>query len=137
MPTILQERLADEIVKNSKRKNPLPKSTLVRNSGYKESVVVTKSTELIESKGVKEIIRKKYNITEDKVNSRIGEILDVKLNIKDVKPDHILRASDQGARILGMYAPEKHVVATADLTVLLRLAKEKEAKDMSSSEADK
>ena len=125
MPSQLQERLADNIVKNSLNKHPVSKRKLVMMSGYLQSNADGKATEIVASKGVKEVLKRKYDIDETQVRSRLGEILARPLKV--VETDHILRAVENTARILGMNAPDKHIVLSGDLTTLLReIKKEKQ-----------
>lgn len=94
-------------------------------SGYLQSNADGKATEIVASKGVKEVLKRKYDIDETQVRSRLGEILARPLKV--VETDHILRAVENTARILGMNAPDKHIVLSGDLTTLLReIKKEKQ-----------
>lgn len=104
----------------------------MRKVGYSKFSVQKKTPQV--GRLVRERLKTVYGITEDLIKSRIGEVLNVPLKINKVEPDHILRAAEDGARILGMYAPEKHTVLTADLTSILEKLQNKK---LSSSEAKK
>ena len=69
-------------------------------------------------------------LTTEKVEFVLNQFLDSKIKPESIEPDHILRATEQTARILGMNAPEKHVVLTGDLTAILdKIAERKAVQD--------
>ena len=99
----------------------------MRKVGYSKFSVQKKTPQV--GRLVKKRLKTVYGITEDKINSRIGEVLEQPLPEKLITPDHILRAAEDGARILGMNKDKLNVV-TADLSSLLRLAQEREQKTL-------
>jgi hypothetical protein len=96
MATLLQENLADAIVKNSKapihkRKN---KKELLVSVGYKQTVAEKKPQEIIEQKGVRESLVK-YGLTEGLITRAL--VHDIKK-----KPKSRVKELALGADILGM-----------------------------------
>lgn len=107
MPTVLQENLADEIIKNTKRKRKKNLGQLVESGGYSKTVAEAKPGEIIAQKGVQEALEEKgFSAT----NARrvVGEILD---NEK-IDPGNRIRAAQEVFKVTGEYAPEKHETAT-------------------------
>lgn len=103
MPTILQDRLAQEIVKNSKRRKPLNKRDLVVSGGYSITVAEAKPDEILTQKGVIESLEN-YGFTEDNAKKVVSHIL-----LRSKREDMRLRASEQVFKVLGSYAPEKSI----------------------------
>lgn len=104
MPTILQENLADEIVKNVKRKRPKNKKELVVSSGYGEVTADKHASEVIEQKGVQDALEDRgFSIENAK------RVVKQILNNEKVEPNARLKASDQMFKVLGGYAPEKSI----------------------------
>lgn len=110
MSTILQERLAKNIIENEKRKDPLNKTELVRSSDYAEGNAIGHPGETIERKGV-QIALEKYGFTEDNAKKQVGKILN------KGKEDNRLRAADLVFKVKGSYAPIK----TANLNAEIKL----------------
>lgn len=101
MPTILQKRLAGEIIKNTKRAKPFNKRDLVVSGGYSKTVAIAKPEVILTQKGVlKEL--ENYGFTEENAKKVVSEIL-----LKSKREDMRLRASEQVFKVLGSYAPEK------------------------------
>lgn len=96
MATLLQENLADALVRNSKapvhkRKN---KKELLVSVGYKQTVAEKKPQEIINQKGVKESLAK-YGLTEGLITRAL--VHDIKK-----KPKSRVKELALGADILGM-----------------------------------
>ena len=106
---------------------PLATSKTASVLGHKILVRVNKTGKYKE-------IANAMGLSEERVKGRIGEILNQPLKEKYVMPDHILRAAEDGARILGMNAPERHIVATADLTAILDKIEDKKKNELKEGE---
>ena len=111
MATQLQENLAREIIKNSTRKKPLNKKELVASVGYTAASADKKATEIIESKGVQEVLDD-YGFNEDNAKKVVAEIL----LAKETAANDRLRAAEQVFKVQGSYAPEKKLIGTIALT---------------------
>lgn len=112
MPTNLQRNLAENIVKNLKRKKPLNKKELVVLGGYSETVAEAKPNTIIQQKGVQEALEE-YGFTEDNAKKVVASIM---LNEK-VEPNARLKATDQVFKLKGSYAPEKTINANMNVSV--------------------
>jgi len=102
MATEQQKKLALEIVKNSKRKKPLNKSSLLIKSGYSELSSRNNPGMIMEAEGVKSSLREMGFNTEN-AKQVVGEILNTG------KDEHRLKAADMVFKVEGTYAPEKSV----------------------------
>lgn len=98
MSTILQQNLAKEIIKNSKRKKPLNKKELLVSSGYGEISAKASAGFIIDQKGVLEALED-YGFSVDNAQKVVAEIL---LNPKN-DPNARLKASDQVFKVHGKY----------------------------------
>lgn len=98
MSTLLQKNLAQNIVENASRKNPLNKKELVVLSGYDETTAEKQVPAVFEQKGVKEALAD-LGFTEENAKKVVSEImLDSK---KD--PNARLKATDQVFKVHGSY----------------------------------
>lgn len=127
MFTPRQEKLADEIIKNSQREKPLNKGEMLEKVGYAESTRLAKSGDIIESEGVQEaLVKKGFSI--DKAKEVVADIL----TGEKTKDENKLRAADMIFKVQGGYAPEKHESVNVNINTLdersLELAKEYEEK---------
>ena len=104
MPTFLQEKLADEIVKNIKRKKPKNKKELVVSSGYSEISAESSAHIILEQKGVR-VALEEMGFTEENAKKVVQSIM---LNER-VDPSARLKATDQVFKVEGSYAPEKSI----------------------------
>src|SRR3990167_10773143 len=104
MASVRQAILAENIVKNAKRKKPLNKKELVISSGYSLRSGSQKSTTIINSKGTQKEL-KNLGFTEEGAKQVVQEIL----YDKKVRPETRLTASKQVFEVLGSFAPDKHI----------------------------
>lgn len=110
MATILQKNLADNVVKNIKRKKPLNKKELVASSGYGKVTAQKHATEVLEQKGVlEELAILGFNV--ESAKKVVGQILLTGEN-DNVK----LKASEMIFKVHGTFAPEKSVNLNVDIT---------------------
>jgi hypothetical protein len=125
MPTILQERLADEIVKGAMKKKGMTKGKLLRSVGYARKHSEVRPGEIMEAKGLKMALKER-GFTEEAAKETVSAIL----SGKKTKDDTKLRAADMIFRCFGSYAAEKQVIATANvsLTELFSLAAQQSQK---------
>lgn len=112
MSTILQQELAREIIRNTKRpihkrKN---KKELVVSSGYDETSADKHSKSIIESKGTTREL-KKLGFDTDSAKSVIKDILSREIDGKLISASDKINASREVFKVLGEYAPEKQVIA--------------------------
>jgi hypothetical protein len=94
MSTQLQENLAQNIVKNFKRKKPLNKKELVVLSGYDETTSSKHVPAVFEQKGVKDALRK-MGLTEELITKAL--ISDI-----NAKEGNRVQELKLGAEILNM-----------------------------------
>lgn len=104
MPTILQEKLADEIVKNVKLKKPKNKKELLVSVGYAELTATQNASAVLEQKGVQEALEER-GFTEDNAKRVVEKIL----NSDKTEPNARLKAADMVFKVHGSYAPDKHL----------------------------
>lgn len=114
MATELQKKLAENIVKNLKRKKPLNKGQLVEISGYSKSTATQQLPAVFEQKGVREHLEV-LGFNENAAKLVVEEIM----NNSDVDPNARLKATDQVFKVEGSYAPEK--TSTLNLNIEGRL----------------
>lgn len=106
MPTRLQENLAEEIIKDTKRKGkPRNKKELVVSSGYSVESANSSAHIIIEQKGVQEALAAR-GFSLERAKEVVGEILD---DNKAQNKDR-LKAADMVMKVHGAYAPEATVV---------------------------
>lgn len=105
MASIRQEKLASAAVDNIKLPKPLNKKELVVSVGYSELSGIKKASEILNSKGVKEEL-KKLGFDKETAKEVVGEIVQFgeNDNVKLKAADMIFKAED-------VYAPEKHLNA--------------------------
>ena len=115
MGTLLQQKLAKNIVKNLGRKKPLNKKELVVSSGYGEISAESSAHLIIEQKGVQEELEK-YGFTEDNAKKVVAEIL---LN-KTTEANARINAAKEIFKVEGSYAPEKKVNMNIDYNEKVR-----------------
>lgn len=104
MATRLQRKLAEEIIKDAKSKRPRQKQDLVVSVGYSPVTADNKAGEIIDSKGVREVLTE-MGFSEDGAKAVVAEIL----YDKSVVASSRLSAADQVFKVHGSYAPDKHV----------------------------
>ena len=104
MPTILQERLAEKIIENAKRKKPKGKTELVASVGYSGNMARANAGRAIECKGVKEALKAR-GFNPDNAKRVLGELLDNPEERSDIK----VRVAQEIFKVSGTYAPEKSV----------------------------
>lgn len=102
MSTELQKNLAQNIVKNLKRKKPLNKKELVVSSGYDMTTAEKQIPAVFEQKGVQDEL-KILGFNEENAKKVVSEIL---LSDK-VEPRTRLTAADMTFKVHGTYAPER------------------------------
>ena len=118
MPTILQKKLAQEIVKNAKRKKPINKKELLVSVGYTPNTAEAKATEIIEQPGVKTEL-KNLGFSEEGAKDVVQEIL----YDKEEEGSTRLRAASEVFKVFGTYAAEKtfNLTATASIGELKQI----------------
>lgn len=102
MATVLQQNLATQIIKNTKRKKPLNKKELLVSAGYSETTAIATPHRELEQAGVKEALIEQ-GFTVDNAKRVITRILN------QGKEENQVRAADMIFKVHGEYAPEKHV----------------------------
>jgi len=108
MPTILQRRLAKNIVKAVKSKDKISGVQILKNSGYSDITSETKQTEIIANEGTQEAL-KEYGFTEENAKKVLAGILNTPMVSEMITPDNQIRAAQEIFKVLGSYAPEKRV----------------------------
>lgn len=105
MSTLLQRNLAQNIVKNAKRKKPLNKKELMVSSGYSTMSAESSAHVILEQKGVKaELENLGFNVeSAKKVATKI---------LNTGKEENQVRIIQEIFKVSGEYAPEKHLVVT-------------------------
>ena len=111
MATALQENLAKEIVKNTRRKKPLNKGQLVELGGYSKTVAIAKPEVILSQKGVKDSLRK-LGLTEELITNALVE------DIAEKKGNRV-RELALGADILGMTEEDKGGDKTFNITQII------------------
>lgn len=110
MATNLQKKLAENIIKNVKRKKPLNKQELVVSSGYGVVSADRHSKTILEQKGVlEELAIRGFDV--ESAKKVVGQILLTGEN-DNVK----LKASEMIFKVHGTFAPEKSVNLNVDIT---------------------
>lgn len=104
MPTILQEKLADEIVLNTKRKKPKNKKELLVSVGYEENTATQNASTILEQKGVQDALEER-GFTEGNAKRVVEKIL----NSDKTEPNARLKAADMVFKVHGSYAPDKSI----------------------------
>jgi hypothetical protein len=121
MSTELQKNLAQEIIKNTKRKKPKNKKELLVSAGYDETTATATPGDIIGQKGVKEALED-LGFTEESAKK---VVLSIMMNER-VDPNARLKATDQVFKVRGSYAPEKSI----NLNVEVSSEKQKQANDI-------
>lgn len=117
MSTPLQEKLADEIIKDIKKKKPRQKKDLLVSAGYDETTALASPGRTIEQKGVVKALKAK-GFSEENAKKVVEEIM---LN-KKVDPNARLKATDQVFKVQGSYAPEKHDIRELKIEISQEIA---------------
>lgn len=112
MSTVLQKKLAREIVNNAKRKKPANKQELVVLGGYSETVAKAKPQVILEQKGVQTEL-KNLGFNEEAAKDVVQEIL----HDRDEDGSVRLRAASEVFKVFGTYAAEKTFNLTATASV--------------------
>lgn len=107
MSTIRQEKLAHALINNSQASEPLNKQELVASVGYSDLSAEHKATEIIESVGVQNVLRK-LGFDSNNAKRVVAEIM----NKEDAQDKDRLKAADMIFEVFGDKAPEKHLVVT-------------------------
>jgi uncharacterized protein YgbK (DUF1537 family) len=113
MATELQKNLAQEIVKNAKRKKPLNKKELVVLSGYDLTTAEKQVPAVFEQKGVQEELNN-LGFSSEGAKKVVAEIL----YKKTARDNDRLKAADMVFDVHGDKAPEKHLVITKKIVKL-------------------
>lgn len=116
MGTVLQKRLAENIVKNVKRKKPLNKTKLLVESGYSVVSAKASATMLIDKPGVQEELANLGFTTEGAKG-----VVETIMYDKRVKPETRINAAKEVFKVTGGYAPVTSVTAHIDIEVPERI----------------
>lgn len=106
MATLRQKELAKAIVDNAKSGSKKNKKELLASVGYPLSTATTYPQEVIEQKGVQEELA---NLGFDTESAK-KVVKSILANGK--KEENRLKAADMIFKVVGEYAPEKHLVVT-------------------------
>lgn len=109
MSTILQKKLARNIVENLKSKTPKNKQELVLSSGYSLNTATRQIPAVFEQKGVTDEL-KALGFDEYSAKKVVGKIL---LD-EEVEPQHRLKAAEQVFKVYGSFAPDKNINLNLD-----------------------
>lgn len=120
MATVRQRRVAKLIIENATLDKPITDIEILKRSNYSTTTAETKSTKVIASEGVQEVL-KESGFTEENAKAVVEEIM---LD-KKVEPNARLKATDQVFKVQGTYAPEKSV----SLNIEVPVGKQKTATD--------
>lgn len=101
MPTIRQKRLAEAIVNNGLREQPLNKAELVVSAGYAEMTAKANAGFIIDQPGVQEALDD-LGFTEENAKKVVVKIL-----LEGKEESAQLKAADMVFKVKGSYAPEK------------------------------
>ena len=118
MSTMMQKKLAHNIIKNNSAKKPLNKKELAVSSGYSPIHAKTATAVIFEARGVQKELQV-LGFTEDNAKMVVTEIL----MDKSQEAGDRLKASDQVFKVHGTYAPEKRISATVDINELQETVK--------------
>lgn len=124
--TVLQDRLADEVIKNSKRETPLTKTQIARAAGYARQTVKKTPQKLFTAEGFRSALAAR-GITEDKITEKMDEGLDATQGSWFQGEYHKDRAPDLDQRrkyvslMADMLGIKKHVVETRNLNITLEV----------------
>jgi hypothetical protein len=104
MATLLQKKLAQNIVNAAKSKKRVNKKDLLVSAGYSEVTATATPGLILEQKGVKKEL-KALGFNEDKAKKVVAEILDDKYQDGAVR----IAAAREVFKVFGTYAAEKSV----------------------------
>lgn len=104
MPTIRQRKAAKAFVEALESGETVYAGELLESVGYAKSVAEGKPGEILEQKGVQEALQE-YGFTEENAKRVVSEIL---LDGRRKAADR-LNAADKIFKVVGSYAPEKHI----------------------------
>lgn len=102
MPTIRQQRLAKEIIKNSTASAPKNKKELLVASGYTEISAESSQHDLFDRPGVQEALSD-LGFSEEGAKAVVQEIM----YDKKIDPGNRLRSADMMFKVHGSYASDK------------------------------
>lgn len=114
MPTEKQNKIADNIISNLKKKKPQNAGKLLENVGYSKNSAKSPKR-VIKSKGVKVALKEK-GFDENAAKKVVGKILTGKTS----KDESKLKAADMIFKVKGTYAPEKRVSANLNLNAEIK-----------------
>lgn len=116
MSTLRQERLAEAIIAESKKRKPKNKKDILVSSGYTESSAMSVPARIMSQKGVQDALRAR-GFTLDGAKQVVQSIM---YSEKTAASDR-LRATDQVFRVLGGYAPEKTETVQKSVSIAIVL----------------
>ena len=110
MATVRQKKLAESIIENTANGLKKNKQELVASSGYTLAQAEKKAKEIIESKGVQEELE---NLGFDTESAKKV----VKSILARGKEENRLKAADMIFKVVGEYAPEKHITVSKIIAI--------------------
>lgn len=110
MATLMQKKLAETIVQAAKLGKRMNKKQLVVSSGYSPISAESSAHLILEQKGVQEELE---NLGFDTESAKKV----VKSILKTGKEENKLKAADMIFKVVGDYAPEKHLVLSKIVSV--------------------
>ncbi len=110
MATLLQKKLAQNIVKAAKEGKRTNKKELVVSSGYSVTSGETSAHIILEQKGVQEELEN-LGFDADSAKKVVRKIL------TSGKEENRLKAADMIFKVVGEYAPEKHLNANIQIPI--------------------
>ena len=111
MSTLLQKRLAENIVKAAKSKQKITKKDLLVSAGYDVTTAEATPDRIVQQKGVKKEL-KILGFTEDNAKRVVSKIL----NSDKVDPNTRIAAAREIFKVHGSYAAEKSFSVSTNLT---------------------
>lgn len=112
MSTVLQQKLAENIVENLTREEPLNKKELLVSAGYAEATAASIAGDVIQSVGVQREL-KELGFSTEGAKAVIEEIM----YDKRIKPETRVSAAREMLKVTGGYAPEKKETKTLNVNV--------------------
>ena len=123
MPTLRQERLADALIANSKRKKPYNKGELLESVGYSRTIAKNEPLRTIEQVGVKQALKAR-GFTLEGAKAVVQQIM----YSPKTRDENRLRATEQVFKVLGAYT-EKHINVNVDGSQIAKMLDVLEGKD--------
>lgn len=112
MPTQLQKKLANEIIKDVKSRKPRNKRDLLVSAGYDLVTAEASPGRTLDQKGVRQALNE-LGFSEEGAKKVVAKIL-----YSDGAKDHDrLDAADKVFKVHGSYAPDKHLNVNVDVEV--------------------